>query len=46
VEVFVDVSRDRYANGPGWGRQLCRDLADEAGYLEYLDCRAVALGGR
>jgi hypothetical protein len=44
VEVFTDSTRDAYAgSGAKWGRLLCRDLRQVAGYLEPVDCRNLPL---
>ena len=44
IEVFVDATRD-VESGPGarWSRWLCHDLLDTNGYLEWGDCREIAL---
>ena len=45
IEVFVDATRDVEYGGPEarWSRWLCRDLNENAGYLERLGCREIAL---
>jgi hypothetical protein len=44
IEVFLDTTRDTEANPRAWSRWLCRDLQEtDYGYVEWLDCREVAL---
>ena len=43
IEVFVDSTKDTESNPQAWSRWLCSDLTENAGDLERLGCREIAL---